>query len=373
MAEYDELMLLFQKDQQRYDRFRAKLERAVVSALLEHGTPYYSISSRVKSADSVRRKLAVSNLQRLPEDIVGFRILCYFKEDVWSVGAAMSLSSELLLPETDAISETGEGLATLHLKVTLSDSPEFAGLVAECQVRTLIEQAHLDIIHASIYKIDGADISRAANRLAALAEVYDSELSKLRRIMVARNLRPVQRPDTSESFTGRIDAIANDFTALLSTQREEQLQQYLREHPELLYPDHAVCLPKMKLGDDFVTDFVFRVHGVDGPEYVFVEIERPSKPVFVAGGYFSAEFTQAKNQLLDWERWIDRNSAYLREKLPDLYRPQFHLVMGRSSDLTTEHREKLRNEFIGTQRRFSTYDDLLDRFLTIAVRIVRGA
>ena len=104
-----------------------------------------------------------------------------------------------------------------------------------------------------------------------------------------------------------------------------------------------------------------------------MEIERPDKELFTDSGQFSAKYTQAKNQLLDWDNWLTKNYAYVSRKLPNLYKPQFHLVIGRDTNLDLERKEKIQSEFTGTTRRFSTYDDLANRFKVIIGRLVEQA
>jgi len=170
----------------------------------------------------------------------------------------------------------------------------------------------------------------------------------------------------------KADELLDQFNELLQgAQREEELQVFLKDHPEFLYPDFIQCRPKFKLGEDYVTDYVLLVQGHQGPEYVFIEIERPEKELFTDSGQFSAKFTQAKNQLLDWDNWLTKNHAYVSPKLPNLYKPQFHLVIGRSNGLDIERKEKIQSEFSGTTRRFSTYDDLANRFKVIIERLIK--
>lgn len=145
-------------------------------------------------------------------------------------------------------------------------------------------------------------------------------------------------------------------------EREEDVQRFLAENPQLIYPEHITCYPKWKLGDDWVTDFVFLIQGANGPEYVFVELEKPSKKIVTGSGQFSSDFTQAKDQLNNWERWITQNLSYAQQKLPGLFQPSYHLIFGRTGMLDIAAREKLRLEFNGTSKIFSTYDDIRDRF-----------
>lgn len=166
------------------------------------------------------------------------------------------------------------------------------------------------------------------------------------------------------------ELVAEFENLLEKAKNEEELQKFLIEHPEFLYPDYIKKLPKFKLGDDYVTDYVFLTQGVSGREYVFVEIEKADKQIFTAkSGQFSHEFTQAKDQLLKWDEWISNNHAYVIQKLPELYKPKYHLIMGRGHSLTEEQRNKLKTEFTGTDRVFSTYDDLVKHFQQIVIRL----
>jgi len=72
---------------------------------------------------------------------------------------------------------------------------------------------------------------------------------------------------------------------------------------------------------------------------------------------------------LKWEEWITKNLAYVIKKLPALYKPKFHLIMGRSPSLTEEQINKLKTEFTGTDRVFSAYDDLVKYFQQIITHL----
>jgi hypothetical protein len=64
--------------------------------------------------------------------------------------------------------------------------------------------------------------------------------------------------------------LLNEYRTLLDTnpRREEILQQFLREHPELLCPTRTRMWPKLALGEK-ITDFVFQ----EGPRnYLLVEL-----------------------------------------------------------------------------------------------------
>jgi hypothetical protein len=200
---------------------------------------------------------------------------------------------------------------------------------------------------------------------APLPQPDDEALVDLRADVAAQNLAKNQQLSISE-VRDRAALLLSEFEKILEAKtREEEVQVFLADHPELLYPDFITCHPKLHLGENYVTDYVVLVQGMSGQEYVFVEIEQSDKSVFVSKGHFSQDFTQAKGQLLRWSAWISENHQYLERRLPKLGRPTFHLVMGRSAGFQPEERAILQAEFSGTDRRFSTYDDLIDRFKAI--------
>ena len=169
--------------------------------------------------------------------------------------------------------------------------------------------------------------------------------------------------DKEKITSEKASQLSQEYRTLCATAtKEEELQIFLRNHPEFIYPDFIECYPKLPLGAEYATDYVLLVQGHQGPAYVFVEIERPDKPLFTDAGHFSHQFTQAKNQLLQWDNWITTNHAYLADKLKGLARPEFHLVMGRSESLSDEEKTTIGAEFNRANYHFSTFDVLADRF-----------
>lgn len=210
---------------------------------------------------------------------------------------------------------------------------------------------------------------------AKLPEPDEPALRHFRSVFIIQNIGGSDALDTTVqekqelTFKKSLD-IADSFGLLLEqAENEEDLQKFLSQHPEIIYPDYIECYPKFKLGDDYITDFVFLVQGQEGLEYIFVEIEQAGKEIFTKQGQFSSVFTQAKGQLLDWDRWITKNHAYCSSKLPGLYKPKFHLIMSRRAKITAENGEKLRTEFSTGKLICSTYDDILAHFKKIAQKI----
>jgi hypothetical protein len=151
--------------------------------------------------------------------------------------------------------------------------------------------------------------------------------------------------------------LLDEFQALLDGS-EADLQQFLEGHPELLSPTHIQMWRKVKLGDH-VTDLVFR----EPTDYVLVELEAPSRPLFRRDGHQTQELTHAIGQVQDWLRYIEENLDTVRREL-DLQsissQPQCLVVIGRSRTLADRDRKKLATiQRTHPKVRIVTYDDVL--------------
>ncbi|MET7876564.1 Shedu anti-phage system protein SduA domain-containing protein [Micromonospora profundi] len=153
-------------------------------------------------------------------------------------------------------------------------------------------------------------------------------------------------------------ALIDKFEALIAKDlREEEYQRYLNAHPIILDPLAAEIVPKHRLGSDYITDFVIRRH--DG-RYLVVEIEKPQDRIFTAAGDFTAPFSHALGQVLDFQGWVAEQNSYARSKLPHIENPRGLLVMGRRSDLT-EHQERKLRRWCANSNSIDvvTFDDLV--------------
>lgn len=176
-------------------------------------------------------------------------------------------------------------------------------------------------------------------------------------------------PDSSNLITSIVKAITDssiritnqkleDFSDLIEAQvREEDYQIFLKKNPVFLNPIASKTIDKHKLGDDLITDFV--VETLES-EYIVVEIEKPQDRIFTSSGDFSAAFTHAYGQVLDFISWIDCNIAYAQKKLPNIASPRGMLIIGRSVGLTATQKNKLNYFNLNSQRiQVYTYDDIL--------------
>jgi len=149
--------------------------------------------------------------------------------------------------------------------------------------------------------------------------------------------------------------------------REEEYQKFFTENPIFLNPLASQLISKHKLGDDFITDYVLET--LTG-EYVAVEIEKPSDPIFTQSNDFSYQFTHAFGQVLDFIEWIEQNVAYAQKKLPRIASPRGILVIGTRASLSELQEGKLRRFNKNSNAvEVVTFDDLLSRAKTLQENI----
>lgn len=162
----------------------------------------------------------------------------------------------------------------------------------------------------------------------------------------------------SDSILTISDRLLDQFADLLQSEvREEEYHKFLATNPVFLNPLASQLISKHKLGDDFITDYVLETLAGD---YIAVEIEKPSDPIFTRSNDFSCEFTHAFGQAIDFIEWIEQNIAYAQKKLPGIAAPRGLVVIGRRSVLTQSQSDKLRRFNKNSSAvEVATFEDLL--------------
>lgn len=151
---------------------------------------------------------------------------------------------------------------------------------------------------------------------------------------------------------------------------ESDYQDFLEKHPVFLDPLAAAVLNRKKLGLELVTDFVVRRHDL---RHVVVEIEKPQDRLFTQNSDFTAPFTHAYGQVLDFQGWVAENTAYAQKHLPGIESPHGLLIMGRRRDMMTGQEAKLRHWLVNSKNiEVLTFDDLSVRARALHASL-RGA
>ena len=182
--------------------------------------------------------------------------------------------------------------------------------------------------------------------------------------VVARQIRDTQFQslDPDAESRKRYADLLREFKALLDSEpeREEILQVFLKKHPYLLCPTQIRNWPKLAIGAH-ETDFVFRDANSD---YLLVELERSTHPLFKKNGHARAELNEAISQITDWIRYIEDHLSTVQTELglTDIStNPQSLVVIGRSHSLSAANRRKLTTlSNVQPKLRILTYDDVYD-------------
>lgn len=140
---------------------------------------------------------------------------------------------------------------------------------------------------------------------------------------------------------------------------EEEYQIYLKKHPAIIDPLAKEIIAKKKLGSDYITDFIIRKYD---DEYILVEIEKPTTPIFTKSNDFTSQFTHALGQVLDFQEWIEANISYSQKQLPGIVSPKGLLILGLKKNLNEKQINKLKRFNINNKGRLKviTFDELVE-------------
>lgn len=169
------------------------------------------------------------------------------------------------------------------------------------------------------------------------------------------------RPNVASRAYSAFETTAVGFRELIeSSDLEAPLQEYLSEHPVLLTLEAARIHPKLKLGDDYITDFVMEL---GDQHYVLVEIEAATRPLYTKAGNPSRELTHAVQQVEDWLQWVEDAAQYIQTKLPGIADPECLVIIGRRLKDTKLEAKWKRKQRMHAKSGITlmTYDDVLDK------------
>ena len=167
----------------------------------------------------------------------------------------------------------------------------------------------------------------------------------------------------------------DEFEQVISLAEDERpIQQFLENHQCLLTALIAgrprYCLPKPRLGSEYVPDFL--IAGVDslGIHWVLVELETPLSGVYLKDGrQFDEKARKGISQIGDWRHWLGEHLHSARAFKPDgglglvdiRSNAPAIVMVGRRSKLNTVHDAARHSEAEHSRITVHTYDRLLDR------------
>ncbi len=177
----------------RYVDFAGEVRRLIGTLLSEAGIDVHAVTCRAKSPQSLRGKLE-ERPERAVTDLAGVRVIAYFADDVDKI--AQIVESEFAIDSANSVDKREPddpstfGYASLHYVLSLSseraalpENAQFAGMVAEIQIRTVLQHAWAEIEHDFGYKTAveiPSEYRRRFARLAGVLELADEEFISIR-------------------------------------------------------------------------------------------------------------------------------------------------------------------------------------------------
>ena len=165
---------------------------------LQHDrNPIESIKSRLKSTDSLAKKLArkgfpmsVDSIEENIFDVAGVRVVCTFPEDMFSLAESLLSQNDVrLIERRDYVaSPKPSGYRSLHLiiEVPIFLEREKRSVKVEVQLRTISMNFWASLEHQLRYKKDLPD-EEAAAVAAELADLAETAADLDRRMQALRN------------------------------------------------------------------------------------------------------------------------------------------------------------------------------------------
>ena len=168
----------------------------LTSAISDAGIHTMQIAHRVKTADSV-----IGKLQRKPEkyssatsmtDLVGFRIICYFTEQIDKISAIIEelfdVDKDNCIDKSKTLSPNAFGYLSVHYICSLKKSDDYPESLCkfkfEIQIRTVLQHTWAEIEHDLGYKNEFGvpiHVRREFSRMASLLEVADEGFGRIKK------------------------------------------------------------------------------------------------------------------------------------------------------------------------------------------------
>lgn len=186
---------------------------------------------------------------------------------------------------------------------------------------------------------------------------------------------------------GKINDICNEYEVLLSSNPgEREMLNFINNNEYYLliaslfkfynFGHHGAFLFKEFNIGGHVVDYLLVGKGSGGYEFVFIELEDPSNPSFMANCHYAESYRKGLNQVRDWKSALNRNFSYLSNEfrratkpgvaLPEEFlendegRRHYVVIAGRRKHYEVNPRktyEVRRNESLA---RIFHYDNLID-------------
>ncbi|MBQ9604020.1 MAG: hypothetical protein IJR45_01255 [Firmicutes bacterium] len=220
------------------------ISEKLFSEIHSAGIPTLEIAHRIKDADSAIEKLRrksdnYSDIADLT-DLIGFRIICYFSDDVDKIAAVVEklfvIDRDNSVDKRQIISPTAFGYLSLHYICSLPESSEYpkelCNIKFEIQMRSSLQHTWAEIEHDLGYKSMFAiprEVRREFSRIAGLLELADESFVRIR-----SRLNAYTEQITNDIKNGKAADISIDLVTLNTYLKyNTQMKAFMDEIAEL--------------------------------------------------------------------------------------------------------------------------------------------
>lgn len=198
-GDFTEVLARYRASLNHYKDFTSRLENLLSDLCKSSRAKVHFVESRTKTPESFLDKIqrpekSYSDPLTEVTDLVGERIVLYYQDDLKVVHELLkrefTIVEEVHTHQAEKYDPDRFGYLSMHYVLRLGSSrsmlPEwraFEGLVAEVQVRTVLQHAWAAVSHAMQYKREGdvpSELKRRLSRLAGLFELADEEFISIR-------------------------------------------------------------------------------------------------------------------------------------------------------------------------------------------------
>jgi ppGpp synthetase/RelA/SpoT-type nucleotidyltranferase len=236
------------------EELRASLEAELRTLLGASRIGVHSVSSRVKSPESLRRKLLRPDKTYTEiwdvTDLIGLRVITFFEDSIDEVASLIERNFDVDYRNSTNKLYQGDfdrfGYRSLHY-VCSTSSPE-CELRFEIQIRTILQHAWAEIEHDLGYKAgDLAPLKfrRRFSRIASLLEIADQEFVSIRSELDTY-VRSVADTAAQSGSTLALDLVS--LSTLVENPSIRELDVAVAGHlgkdlgTEIFYPDYLIRL-----------------------------------------------------------------------------------------------------------------------------------
>jgi len=225
----------YEQARPKFERFATALANLLTTLLDASDLQYQQITARTKTVESFREKITREGKDYSDPlvdltDLCGIRIVCYDPATVPRIGNIISnnfcIDSRNSVDKAQLLDPDRFGYLSVHHVVSLEKRraglPEyspFAGLKAEIQVRTALQDAWAALDHSLRYKSRfdvPSPLRRRLYRISALLELADDEFARLQEESVA-----VRKGYAADVTAGKLEAVEVNADSLDAFVRDE--------------------------------------------------------------------------------------------------------------------------------------------------------